>query len=66
MFAMFAAVPNDLHPFPSFKRENDISITPMASWKSIRPKDLALIIIFCPLLLLGACLPDYIIEKFHR
>lgn len=37
----------------------------MASWSSISPKDLVLIIIFCPLLFLGAILPDNIIEKFH-
>ena len=63
---MSVALPDDLQTIPRFKPEHNISATPMASWSSITPKDLALIIIFCPLLLLGACLPDYIIEKFHR
>jgi hypothetical protein len=34
-------------------------------WKSMTPKDLALIIILCPILLLGLFLPEYIIEKLH-
>lgn len=63
--AMFAAVPNDLQTISILKREHDISTTLMASWKSFSPKDLALIILFWPVLLLGACLPDNIIEKIR-
>jgi hypothetical protein len=63
--AIFAAAPNELQSIFIVKREHNIPTTPMARWNSFSPKDLALIILFWPVLLLGACLPDNIIEKIR-